>query len=77
MAAVRVVNAARLPRPGWVHWRSTCRPGAWSPEPDHDVARFPGAYRAADALIGALGQAGAVPLNVDLDVVLSVLAHTT
>jgi hypothetical protein len=59
------------PRPGepWAYWRGPGRgatpgpdrPGAWSPALDTDVARFPGAAQARDALITAVGGAGAVP----------------
>jgi hypothetical protein len=60
VAAVWVVRRPGAGQ-GWVYWRGTSRPGAWSPEPDRDVARFPDADRAADAMIAAFGGAGAVP----------------
>ena len=52
----------------WAYWRGPGRvapgrdrAGAWSPALGNDVARFPGAGQARDALITAFGGAGAVP----------------
>ncbi len=47
----------------WAYWRGPGREAAkmWSPALDDDVARFPAADEARDALITAFGRAGAVP----------------
>ena len=52
----------------WAYWRGPGRAapgqdraGTWSPALDDDVARFPGADQARDALITAFGRVGAVP----------------
>lgn len=52
----------------WAYWRGSGgaapgqdRAGTWSPALDNDVARFPGAGQARDALITAFGEASAVP----------------
>jgi hypothetical protein len=52
----------------WAYWRGPGRAtpgqhraGTWSPALDDDVARFPGADQARDALIAAFGGAGIVP----------------
>jgi len=52
----------------WAYWRGSGgaapgqdRAGTWSPALGNDVARFPGAGQARDALITAFGEASAVP----------------
>jgi hypothetical protein len=52
----------------WAYWRgpgraapAQDRAGTWSPALGDDVARFPGADQARDALITAFGRASAVP----------------
>jgi hypothetical protein len=53
----------------WAYWRGPGRAaapgqdpaGTWSPALDDNVARFPAAVEARDALITAFGGAGAVP----------------
>jgi hypothetical protein len=47
--------------PGRAAVRSRGRPPSWSPALDENVARFPGAGEARDALIAAFGGAEAVP----------------
>jgi hypothetical protein len=74
-AGVWVIRRPRpspRPLPGeqpWAYWRGPGRDatpgpdraGEWSPALGNDVARFPGPGQARDALITAVGGAGAVP----------------
>jgi hypothetical protein len=73
-AAVWVIRrpapASQVPPGGqqWTYWRGPGRAapgqrrtGTWSQALDDDVARFPGAEQARDALIAAFGGTGVVP----------------
>ncbi len=63
-------SAARAGGQAWCYWRGPGpgqdRAGTWSPQPGGDIARFPTAGQARDAIAAAYGGPAAVPAGCRL-----------